>query len=79
MSLKTLRESSFQINGPRLFNALPKRLREMKTTQDEFKEALDLFLMTVPDQPRMGGLVPAATDQTTGHQSNSLLAWARMF
>ena len=78
-AVQSLRESSFQINGPRLFNILPKKIREMKTSQEDFKEALDLFLMTIPDQPRMGGLAPAATDQTTGHQSNSLLAWATMF
>ena len=47
----------------------------MKLYQDEFKEALDNYLSSVPDQPRMGSLVPAATDQLTGRQSNSLLAW----
>ena len=75
-AIQTLREHSFQIQGPRLFNVLPKKIREMRTSQDDFKEALDLFLMTQPDQPRMGGLVPAAVDQVTGRQSNSLLAWA---
>ena len=74
-AIQTLREHSFQVNGPRLFNSLPKRLRNMKTSQEEFKESLDAFLETIPDQPRMGSLVPAAVDQQTGRQSNSLLAW----
>ena len=43
--------------------------------QDEFKEALDNYLSSVPDQPRMGALVPEATDRLSGKQSNSLLAW----
>ena len=75
-AIQTLREQSFQVDGPRLFNALPKSIRELKGSQEEFKEALDTFLMTVPDHPRMGSQVPEAVDQRTGRQSNSLLAWA---
>ena len=44
---------------------------------DDFKEGLDLWLATVPDEPRMGGLVPSAVCRVTGRQSNSLLAWTR--
>ena len=73
---QTLRESSFQVDGPRLFNTLPKKIREIRTNQEDFKEALDQFLMSVPDQPRMACLVPAASNQQTGRPSNSLLAWA---
>ena len=76
-AVHTLREQSFQINGARLFNILPKNIRNTKNSQDEFKMALDQFLATVPDQPRMGGLVPEAVDQVTGRSSNSLLAWGR--
>ena len=75
-SVQTLREQGFQINGARLFNILPKEIREIKYHQDDFKEALDEFLSGVPDQPRIGSLVPTATDQLSGRQSNSLLAWA---
>ena len=36
--IQTLRDQSFQVNGPRLFNCLPKNLRDMKrVTIDEFK------------------------------------------
>ena len=43
----------------------------------EFKEELDQWLMTIPDQPRIGNLAPAAVCGSTGRQSNSLLAWTR--
>ena len=74
--IQTLREGSFQINGARLFNCLPKEIRNIRKDQEQFKEALDIFLSSIPDQPRMGSMVPSATDQLTGRQSNSLLAWA---
>ena len=74
-AVQTLREQSFQINGARLFNSLPKKLRDMTRDQDEFKAALDQHLAGIPDQPRMAGLVPGAVDQVSGKQSNSLLAW----
>ena len=74
-AIQTMREKSFQINGAKLFNSLPSKIRNIKRDLDEFKVALDGYLGTIPDQPRMGSLVPAATDQLTGRQSNSLLAW----
>ena len=75
-AIQTLREQGFQINGARLFNTLPKRIRDIKRNQDDFKDSLDQFLMTIPDEPRIGRLQPTALDQTTGRSSNSLLAWA---
>ena len=74
-AIQTLRENSFQINGIRLFNRLPKRLRNMKRYQEDFKLELDMFLSKIPDQPRIGALVPEAVCWTTARQSNSLLAW----
>ena len=74
-AVHSLREQTFHISGARLFNILPKNIRNTKYSQDEFKMALDQFLATLPDQPRMGGLVPEALDQVTGRSSNSLLAW----
>ena len=65
-AVQKLRDSSFQVTGPKLFNCIPKWLRNMKTlTLDEFKEKLDCVLASVPDEPRIGG--PA------GWVSNSLL------
>ena len=74
--IQTLRENSFQINGARLFNSLPKKIRNIKYSQDDFKEAMDSYISDVPDQPRIGSLIPEATDRMSGRQSNSLLAWS---
>ena len=74
-AIQTLREQSFQINGPRLFNSIQKSIRSITVHQEDFKEALDMYLSDIPDQPRIGTLVPEAIDQLTGRQSNSLLAW----
>ena len=76
-AVQTLREQSFQTHGPRLFNSLPRKVRDITGDQDLFKWELDQYLAGIPDQPRMGGLVPWAVDQVTGKQSNSLLAWSR--
>ena len=66
---RTKREESFQVSGPRLFNCMPQHLRNMRNCpQDEFKEKLDEFLNQVPDEPKIGGLMPL-----NFHQSNSLL------
>ena len=62
-AILTLRESSFQIHGARLFNNIPNKVREIRKYQDDFKEALDDYLSSIPDQPRIGSLVPAATDR----------------
>ena len=74
-AIQTLRENSFQINGARLFNCLPKKLREIRKHQDEFKFELDLFLSKIPDEPRMNSLAPTAVCRVTARQSSSLLAW----
>ena len=53
------RENSFQIAGPKLFNCLPKSIRNLKNIGvEEFKENLDLFLSTVPDEPKISGAMP---------------------
>ena len=43
-SVRTLIEQSFQVNGPKLFNCIPKKVRDMtKVSVGEFKEQLDQF------------------------------------
>lgn len=74
-AVQTLREQSFQVNGARLFNCLPKKLRDMRYNQDDFKSELDKYLSSVPDQPRLGTLIPEAVCRVTSRQSNSLTAW----
>ena len=72
-SAKTLREQTFQVHGPQLFNILPPYLRNLtKCPAEIFKEKLDQYLMKVPDEPSVPGLVPTATTPEA-RPSNSLL------
>ena len=80
LAVKTLRDTSFTVRAGRLFNGLPRYLRDYsgeKATLNGFKNKLDSFLQLVPDRPRdtSGGWLPAAIDQTTGLNSNSLVHW----
>ena len=71
--VRSLREQSFQISGPRLFNKIPNKIRNMtKCTEADFKEALDSFLTRIPDEPRAPGLVPGAVTEEC-KMTNSLL------
>ena len=54
----TLRNSSFSVIGPKLFNSIPKELRELpdlaktpKQLISQFKVNLDKYLSTIPDMP----------------------------
>ena len=68
-----LRRQSFQMSGPKLWNALPRNLRNINTCSlDQFKEVLDCFLSKVPDEPKTENLTPGATDVMTGKATNSL-------
>ena len=79
-SVKTLRYQSFQVHGPQLFNTLPKYIRNMtKCGVPDFKEALDNFLTKIPDQPKVGGLIPSTCDLFTLSPSNSLVDQVREF
>ena len=45
------RESSFQVAGQNLFNALPKNIRNItRCGAEDFKLKLDAFLSKVPDE-----------------------------
>lgn len=52
-SLQTLKESSLAIQGPRLYNSLPRHLREHTGTLSTFKVWLDKYLRTLPDKPSL--------------------------
>ena len=74
--IKTLRENSFQIHGPKLFNLLPIHVRNLTNcTVDEFKTHLDKVLTMVPDEPNISGCeyTPRACDMYTGKPSNSII------
>ena len=65
--------ASFPVHGQRLFNALPKCLRELTGVKlDTFKCALDKHLKRVPDEPQLPGYT--AYRRTS---SNSLIHMAK--
>ena len=54
--LKTIRENSFGVHAPKLFNVLPKHVRNITgVSANTFKHHLDKLLSTVPDQPSIPG------------------------
>ena len=74
--IQNLREKSFHISGPQLFNILPQNIRNMtKCSIDDFKLALDKFLSKIPDEPNISGqhYTPRACNQNTGKPSNSVI------
>ena len=65
--VRQARERSLGVHGARLFNILPSHLRNENSGDFAlFKNHLDIFLSTVPDQPTTPGLFRAAA-------TNSLL------
>ena len=74
--VRTLRENSFQIHGPRLFNSLPIKVRNIsECSVNDFKTELDKVLSRVPDEPSINGCqyTPRACDQFSGKPSNSII------
>ena len=66
-NVKRARERFLNVHGARLFNLLPKSLRNENSADFPlFKNHLDIFLARIPDQPTMSGLTRAAV-------TNSLL------
>ena len=72
-SVQNLRRQSFQVAGPKLWNCLPKNVRNFRGNQDDFKQILDKFLSKVPDEPKADGLIPGAVDALNGRQTNTLI------
>ena len=76
--IQTIREASFQVHAPKLFNSLPQSIRNLtKISVDEFKAKLDKYLELLPDEPKIGGYIPSACDQYNGKPSNSMIDQGR--
>ena len=74
-AVKRAREASLHVKGARLFNLIPKELRDMAGTVEQFKAGLDNWLVTIPDQPTISGRQRAAVtnsllDQVPMHLQN---------
>ena len=66
-SVRNAREASLQVRGAKLFNCIPRELRDtFSGTTEQFKAKLDAWLETIPDQPTIPGRQRAAV-------TNSLL------
>ena len=77
-AMRKLREQSFQVSGPRLFNCLPSSIRNIsRVPVDTFKEQLDQFLAKIPDEPNVEGLTPSTCDMFTAKPSNSIIDQSR--
>ena len=73
--VRTLRDSSFQCAAPRLFNVLPKQIRNLTNISIcEFKEHLDQYLSRVPDEPKVSGMTPSCLTPEA-RPTNSLVHW----
>ena len=75
--VKSLREQSFKVHGGRLFNSIPKNIRNMSGNLEDFKELLDKYLQTIPDEPKVESYTPSACDQITCKPSNSIIWQAK--
>ena len=51
--IATLRENSFAVVGPKLFNCVERETREFEGEFDGFKRKLDKFLSKIPDKPSL--------------------------
>lgn len=70
--IKSIRFASLSHKGPRLFNSLPQEVRNLKgCSVDKFKNALDRYLQSLPDEP----LIPSMT-KFKGCDTNSVIDWA---
>ena len=58
---QSLQENAITVFGPRLYNSLPKYLRDIQNVKTEkFKFELDKFLDTIHDQPKLPSYVTAS-------------------
>ena len=75
-SVQTLKDQFFMTHGPRLFNSLPKCIRNRELSMDSFKVLVDSFLMVVPDCPVLAGY-QSNNPGINGRNSNSVVDWVR--
>ena len=70
------RENSIHYTAPRLWNSLPRYLRDDVTANPkEWKTKLDELLSIVPDNPKTIESTPGVCNPVTVDPSNSLVHW----
>ena len=76
-SIKTLKENSFTSEGPKLFNALPRCIRDCTGSKESFKTLLDSFLELIPDQPSGKASEQPGAFNNSNQPTNSVRFWIR--
>ena len=72
---QSLQENAVTVFGPRLYNSLPKYLRDIESVKTEkFKFELDTFLELIPDQPKMPNYLTASGSNSILDQLTHLRA-----
>ena len=78
-NIRQAKENSLRIKGCRLFNLLPAVLRNANHGDLlMFKNNLDHYLSSIPDQPTVPGLVRAAETNSLLHQVPLSNSWAQI-
>ena len=72
---KTARSHSFQYSGPRLFNSLPRYVRDFRGNSSEFKVIINELLRKIPDQPMIDGLYPEPCHPHSASPTNNVSQW----
>ena len=74
--VKSMRDRSFQVAGPKVFNSLPRYLRDMSgCSKESWKSALDKFLGGIPDMPLLPDYTPGLCDLHSARPSNAVTDW----
>ena len=75
-SLRTVKDKSIFVQGPKIFNALPRCIREWEGSFDTFKIIVDCFLTLLPDRPCLTGYTSQNKDLYR-NQTNEIVHWIR--
>ena len=76
--IRSMRNDSFVVVAPRLYNLLPEKLRRKTEGLHpilSFKTTLDHFLSKIPDEPTVNGLSRPAESNSLFHQVHYSQNW----
>ena len=69
-------DRTLMVEGVKLYNSVPRKIREYDGSLLGFKNCVDKWLMDIPDMPRDLGSEPEARD-INGKPSNSIKDWMK--
>ena len=75
--IKVLRDRSIQVEGVRLYNAVPRKIREYNCSYLGFKNCIDRWIGELPDMPREVENKPFWRN-TEGKPSVSVKDWSKI-